>query len=385
MKKFNTTAVCIPEKHYMVDLTDRCNRIKKMVDDGDYFVINRARQYGKTTTLNELRKLLKKDYQVVSLDFQSMGAASYSSEGEFSKALASIICEHVEYGILQIGHDAETEFHNIATDAKGQTTLSELFKTFRKLCATSDKKVVLIADEVDSASNNQVFLDFLAQLREGYINRDTLKIPAFQSVILAGVNDIKHLRSGIRDDKQHKLNSPWNIAADFNIDMSFSQDEIKVMLDEYMSEHQLDADTHMLATSIRDYTHGYPFLVSRICQLIDERLVPQKFDDLKAAWSSKGFNEAVKLLLAEKNSLFESLTAKLSNFPRLADEVRSMLMEGRVIAYNSLQESISQMEMYGFIRNEHNVVVIDNRIFEMLLYNLFLSDEELGIERYRVS
>ena len=35
------------------------------------------------------------------------------------------------------------------------------------------------------------------------------------------------------------------------------------------------------------------------------------------------------------------------------------------------------MEMYGFIKNNHNTVAISNRIFETLLYNLFLSDEEI--------
>ena len=51
MKRFNTTSVCIPSKHYMVDLSDRVARIASMVDAGDYFTINRARQYGKTTTM----------------------------------------------------------------------------------------------------------------------------------------------------------------------------------------------------------------------------------------------------------------------------------------------------------------------------------------------
>ena len=46
MKVFNTTAVCIPEKHYMVDLSERIKEIKKLVDAGKYFTINRARQYG---------------------------------------------------------------------------------------------------------------------------------------------------------------------------------------------------------------------------------------------------------------------------------------------------------------------------------------------------
>ena len=43
MKKFNTTAVCIPSKHYTVDLSERVDEIKKLVDDGKYFTINRER------------------------------------------------------------------------------------------------------------------------------------------------------------------------------------------------------------------------------------------------------------------------------------------------------------------------------------------------------
>lgn len=42
-KKFNVTGLCVPEKHYMVDLTERIRQIRKMVDEGDYFTINRAR------------------------------------------------------------------------------------------------------------------------------------------------------------------------------------------------------------------------------------------------------------------------------------------------------------------------------------------------------
>ena len=45
MKKFNTTAVCIPTKHYMVDISDKVEQIRKLVDEGKYFTINRARQY----------------------------------------------------------------------------------------------------------------------------------------------------------------------------------------------------------------------------------------------------------------------------------------------------------------------------------------------------
>ena len=44
---------------------------------------------------------------------------------------------------------------------------------------------------------------------------------------------------------------------------------------------------------------------------------------------------------------------------------------------NKVQDEIVQMQMYGLIRNDHNTVRVENRIFETMLYNLFLSDEEL--------
>ena len=46
-RTFNITADCKPSLHYMVDITDRLEQIKKMIDAGQYFTINRARQYGK--------------------------------------------------------------------------------------------------------------------------------------------------------------------------------------------------------------------------------------------------------------------------------------------------------------------------------------------------
>ena len=52
-------------------------------------------------------------------------------------------------------------------------------------------------------------------------------------------------------------------------------------------------------------------------------------------------------------------------------------MEGTKLAYNAQQDEIVQMQMYGLIRKDHNTVRIANRIFETMLYNLLLSDEEV--------
>ena len=67
---FNTEGICDPRLHYMVRLDDRLREIKRLyVDRGKYFLINRGRQYGKTTTLRALAKYLREEYLVLSMDF----------------------------------------------------------------------------------------------------------------------------------------------------------------------------------------------------------------------------------------------------------------------------------------------------------------------------
>ena len=375
MKYFNTTAVCIPSKHYMVDLSERVKEIKRLVDDGKYFTINRARQYGKTTTLRALQEVLKNQFLVLSLSFEGITKAGYQTEGEFVQTLSRLILDRNEFYGVTIPESMIDALKNFCDSDSDKVKMDELYREFRRWIVKSDKGIVMIIDEVDSSTNNQVFLDFLGLLRDGYIAREAEGIPAFQSVILAGVTDVKHLKSKNRSEDDRKENSPWNIATDFTIDMSLSENGIKGMLDEYEADHHTGMDTAAIARSIREYTNGYPFLVSRICQLIDETV--SKTMSLSEAWTGRGMDEAVKLILAENNTLFQSLTKNLNNYPELKAAIRSILMEGTKLSWNPDQKDIVQMQMYGLIRNDHNTVRIANRIFETRLYNLFLSDEEL--------
>lgn len=92
MRYFNTEGCCKPDEHYMVNLYERLNKIKQSyVDRGKYFVINKGRQYGKTTTLTALEQYLKTDYLIISLDFQLMGTEDFSDETIFSRSMAENI------------------------------------------------------------------------------------------------------------------------------------------------------------------------------------------------------------------------------------------------------------------------------------------------------
>ena len=366
MRKFNTTGPCFPARHYMVDITSRLEQIRAMVADGDYFAINRGRQYGKTTTIMALERYLAGEYRVIRLDFQALDDDSFQSGAAFARAFSKMMIQRNDLGVLAMPGQAREDLKRIAS---GDGGLPDVFMAFARWCLHSDLPVVLIVDEVDSASNNQVFLDFLAQLRLQYIEREgNPSYPAFQSVILAGVTDVRHLRAKIRDESQHKVNSPWNIAVDYRVDMAFSAADIAGMLEQYEAEHATGMDVASVAAQLSDYTGGYPFLVSRICQILDEVL--------DRNWSVAGVDEAVRLLLSENNALFDSLMGKLTNYPELNRQLRAVLLRGESIAWLPDDEEQRQLAMYGFVRNDHNKMVIANKVFEMRLYVQYVGKGE---------
>lgn len=384
MKIFNTTAVCVPSKHYMVDLSERVEEIKKLVDAGKYFTINRARQYGKTTTLTALKKTLIENDIVLYLDFQGIGKSGFDTEEKFVQEFSRLTWNRrkIDSGISKEVLDTLKEWKDEKTPV---VRLGKLFDLFSEWCEQSEKDIVLIIDEVDSATNNQVFLDFLAQLREKYISRNRDGIRTFHSVILAGVTDVKHLKSKIRPEENHKLNSPWNIAADFDVDMSLSEIGIKGMLDEYEADHHTGMNTAEVASEIIAYTSGYPFFVSRICQIIDTKLIPQYFNNFSEAWTKAGIDEAVRIILAEDNSLFDSVMGKLEEYPDLKLQLRNILFRGDTIAHLPDDEAQKQLRMYGFIYNNHNVIAITNRIFEMRLCTYFIGESKKNEELKRMA
>lgn len=364
-RSFNITGTCNPQEHYMVNLNSRLAEIKKMVDAGKYFVINRGRQYGKTTTLKALKKYLQDDYTVISFDFQKdMSELDFKDENNFSISFA-----HIFVAALKKIKTIDMEIaQNLLTQIdiwKERYGLVRLFQGISEICSSAKQNIVLVIDEVDSASNNQVFLDFLAQMRGYYLDRhDT---PTFHSVILAGVHDIRNLRQKIRPDAEHKHNSPWNIASPFDVDMSFSPDDIAGMLTDYENAHHTGMDIQKISQLIYDYTSGYPVLVSSICRLMDESF----------KWSENSVAEAVKIILKENNALFESLINKIEDYPDLYDYLYQILIEGRRISYNPDDSVIKLAMMYGFVKEESGSVVIANRIFETRLYNAILTNKQM--------
>ena len=85
MRKFNVTGTCMHDRHYMVDIKYKIEKIKMMVDDGQYFTINRARQYGKTTAIRFVAERLKDEYIVINTSFEGSDDVVFSKPQNFNE------------------------------------------------------------------------------------------------------------------------------------------------------------------------------------------------------------------------------------------------------------------------------------------------------------
>ena len=65
------------------------------------------------------------------------------------------------------------------------------------------------------------------------------------------LSENKNLKLKLRPEEEKKYNSSWNIAADLNVDMSFSPKEITTMLQEYEADYHTE-----LAKMIDDMIFG---------------------------------------------------------------------------------------------------------------------------------
>ncbi|MCP4156860.1 MAG: hypothetical protein GY757_54610 [bacterium] len=263
-KIFNITGTCIPGKHFVAHMPGKLDTIMAMISRGDYFTINRPRQYGKTTVMHLLFQRLKKDknYLVLDISFEGLGSSVYTGP---ERLIPSIL------GLMSMRLDFMNEKEAAALIDKNSDIqdFGKLSRFFTEFLGKLGRKVVLMIDEVDKSSNNQMFLDFLGMLRTKYLGRNADKDYAFHSVILAGVHDVKTLKTKIRPGDEHKYNSPWNIAVDFEVDLSLFPAEIAAMLEDYQKERNVKMDIPLLAERLFYYTSGYPFLVSYLCKIFD--------------------------------------------------------------------------------------------------------------------
>ncbi len=102
-KKFNVTGLCLPDIHYMADISDRLEEIRVYIEEGNYFTINRARQYGKTTTLNALKRRFENEYMIFLISFEGIEEEVFADVGSFCVRLFGLLYDTIDFGEVEGG------------------------------------------------------------------------------------------------------------------------------------------------------------------------------------------------------------------------------------------------------------------------------------------
>ncbi|MCP4221411.1 MAG: AAA family ATPase [bacterium] len=369
-RRFNDTGVCIPDEHFMVDISKKTAAIFKMVQAGNYFVISKPRQYSKTTTLFILNKFLecKDGYYPLKMSFEGIGSDSYKNEAVFIKALMV----RLKRIFTMDGNKQLVEFVESASHID---VFVQLDVWLTELITLIGKKTILMIDEVDKSCNNQLFLDFPGLMRAKFLRQKEGEDTTFHSVILVGVHDVKNLKIKLRPNEAAQYNSPWNIAVDFKVSMEFLPDEIQTMLETYAAERGVKMDCPAFAQRIFYFTSGYPFLVSHLCKIIDEEILPHR---KQKEWLPSDVEEAAQIAQAKDNTNFESLEKNLENNPDLYDFVFKIIMDGREFAYNRRNKIISRGMLFGVLKEDNKKVRIHNRIYQQVIYDYMSSGLEIS-------
>ncbi len=365
-KEFNIEVTCDPKRHYMVDTTNKMKVFERLIDKKKYFTINRARQFGKSTSLNWILWNMSDRYLVIPASFEISSEENWINDDTFCKYFCAKMIEP-----LNKISDYKSFWVEVSKIEK--LNFDILASKITEFCKSIDKKVVLTIDEVDQASNNVVFVRFLAMLRNMYLTREKFNDYdyTFWSVILAGVYDVKNLKVKIRPEQEHQYNSPWNVAADYDLDMTFNPQEISTMLADYENDYHIGFDVMEISEEIYKYTSGYPVLVSAVCKIIDERL--------NQDWTKDGVQKAAKILIATKTSLTESMTNKLDTYPKLKAFIRALIMENYSILFDPNNPTIDIANMFSIIkRNDAGRTEIHNLIFQQVLINYFVSEADIN-------
>jgi hypothetical protein len=367
-KEFNITGTCIPELHYMADISEKLKPTLDLVERGKYFVISRPRQFGKTTILVGLHRILAKSeaYFPISISFEGIGKDQYANDLSFSKAFLNLLkAEFFELGNLELTAWLESQVDNFGDSTKLDAIISELVRKF-------PKKVVLLIDEVDRSGNNEVFLRFLGLLRNKYLSVLRGSGKTFDSVILAGLHDVKILKSRLRPEDDQQFNSPWNIASEYPVDLSLSVLEIIPMLEEYQDASKISMDTALIAEKLIWFTAGYPFLVSKLCKMLAENIIPASN---KSKWEIADLEFAASELVKEGNTNFDSLIKNLEANKGLHDLIFDMIINVKTVSYNVHNPLIALGLVHGILANGSGLR-IHNRIYAEVLYNYFSSKVE---------
>ena len=208
-KTFNVAGPCFPAKHYMLPALDRMPEIRRLVEQEMYFVIHAPRQTGKTTALKALAREINDKGEMIALYCTLETLQNATDPARAATAIAGLLQSNAEKVFPQYFEPREGNGRVCEAAAPYAPETIAVSDKLRELCRRFGKPLAVFFDEADCLAGT-VLISFLRQLRDGYVNRDSVPFPV--SIALVGMLDVRDYKAQIRPDGESLGQiSPFNV------------------------------------------------------------------------------------------------------------------------------------------------------------------------------
>jgi DNA polymerase III delta prime subunit len=361
---FNTTGLCNPKRHYMVDpFRHLYVNILHLIEDQQYFLIHAPRQTGKTTFLHALAHHLNRegDYVSVVCSLESAGYQSITVESANEVFIQSL------FQTAPVFLDRD----NMPPDPYSYEPGPQLFRRYlTDWCHTLDKPLVLLLDEVDSLYDD-VLISTLRQLRDGFQSRPQ-HFP--QSLALVGLRDIREYRLRARaDNPSIGAGSPFNIKAESFFLPVFSREEVRGLLDQHTQDTGQVFSPEVFE-KLYEYSGGQPWLTNALANEIVYKILQ---NDYSKPIAPEMVETAKERLIEQRQTHLDSLADKIDE-PRVRPIVMSIIT-GEAPAFDGFDDALRYCRDLGIITGT-DPIRFANPIYREIITRILNSSLQRGID-----
>jgi hypothetical protein len=304
---FNVAGPNKLDRHYTLPVTARLPQVRRLIDEGLYFVLHAPRQAGKTTSLLGLGQELTAAGGYVSL------LVSMEVGAPFARDLGA-----AELAILGAWRDTAEAWLPAELwpppwpDAAPGSRISAALSAWAR---AAPRPLAIFLDEID-ALRDEALISVLRQIRSSYANRPR-HFP--HALALVGVRDVRDYKVAAGDEERLGTASPFNIKAESVTLRDFTRDEVAALY----AQHTEETGQVLTAPSIdRAFalTQGQPWLVNALARQVTEVLVPDRGDPIAVAH----VDQAAEILVRRQDTHLDSLIERLRE-PRVRAIIEPML------------------------------------------------------------
>ncbi len=341
-----------PEVHYFIPKRLDWNLLDSLIAKREYFILHAPRQSGKTTAINEFVVHLNGDssYNALYINIEPAQAMRDNIE----KALITIV--NIIKTRIEQEHKDNQSLISLFDKMLKQTPITGdfLLEALQLWAETSQKKIVLFIDEIDSLIGDSL-LSVLRQIRSGFAQRPD-HFP--QSICLIGLRDVRDYKVWTKEHGTYvSTSSPFNIKAESLTLSNFTPNQVKDLYLQH-TEYTAQLFTNEAIEYAYYLTQGQPWLVNALAYQACFRDIINRKDSITKEVIAK----AKEQLIIRRDTHIDSLFDKL-NDPRVRVIIDAIISGKDEITFNT--DDVQYVRDLGIIKPKE--FAIANPIYQEII------------------